>query len=95
MSRKISELEVTRWISQCLTEKYGVPLRLVDLDGELVRDMRLDDDDISEFLLDIQAHFGVSLVAAFNARLWPNGQSRPGKAATFSDVVAIVQASFE
>lgn len=89
MPSKIAESEITSWIVAQLTNKFGVPARLLGPDAELIRDMRMDDDDISDLFIDIEAYFQVSVSKAFDERLWPDGRSRPGRPATLSDVVAI------
>jgi hypothetical protein len=76
-----------------MASKYGVPKKLIWPEAELLRDIRMDDDDVSDLFLDIGAHFGVDLLPVFEKIVWPMGRESSGKPVTFDDLVAITQAA--
>lgn len=71
--------EIMEFMIRILVDKYGVRRSSLHEHTDLESDLRLDGDDLSDFIEDIERFVKRDLRRAFQAIFWPNGIADKGE----------------
>ena len=69
-----------------LVRKYGIKRERVHVDVDLESGLRLDGDDVSDFVQDVEKEFQLDLYDAYYMKFWPDGRNKRGIQGGFAPV---------
>lgn len=73
-----------------LVRKYGIKRERVHEDVDLESGLRLDGDDVSDFVQDVESEFKLDLYDAYYIKFWPDGHNKPGRPVILRDLCDLV-----